>query len=299
MIYLLSDHINRRERIVSLLKNLPKLPQETTELLKLVDNPKTTAPQLARFVSSDLMLTNTILKLTNSKFYGFTEHIRSINHAIVVLGFSSIKDIALLISVSKVFTAVEYYKCIGQANFYHHSIATAAGCKIIADKSSFKVSGEIFFSGFLHDIGILVLSNNMADKLLRIMEDASAERISLHDSELRVLGFSHADVGGYLLEKWHIALHQCSAIHNYPAPWLSPKIPNVAMMINFSDILARKTGFSLVECDNIPEIHPKVISYLNLRQNNSGDVEWGYYQDLLMSKMKHAKSFLELLKTNK
>jgi len=289
---------NRILEITRQLKNPPKLPPEMVSLLELIDNPETTAPILARFINSDLILTTKILNLANSSFYRFPQRIRTINHAIVVLGFQSVRDLGLLISAYKALTDGEYQNYFDPTQFWLHSIATSAGCKIIAEKSNFKIPGEVLVTGFLHDIGILILCDSFGDRYKDILKTSSDEKISLYEAEMRVLGFSHADVGGYILEKWNISSYHSSAIYDYPHPWKSTDLPNTAMLVNFSDILARRMGLRIVESDMFPEIHPKVISYLNLRLMGSGDIDWDYYRGLLSDEMNNARAFLSVLRAN-
>ena len=291
-----AERIDKIEKIVKHVKNMPMLPSVMSKLLEIVDDPHSSAPQLARFLNNDPALTAKILKLANSAFYGFPQRIGTINLAIVVLGFQSVKYLGLSASGVEIFAKGDYQNYFDPTRFWLHSIASAAGCKIIADKGNFKAPGEIFVSGLLHDIGILVLCNHLTDEYRKVLKDANQDRMSLHDAELRVLGFSHADVGGYLLEKWRLPAHQSSAIYDYPNPWVSNKLPKIAMLVNFSDILARRMGYSILENDVPPEIHPKVISYLNLKLSESGKVDWDYYQQLLTAEMSRAKGFLAVLR---
>ncbi len=62
-------------------------------MIELIDNPKTSAASLAKMISTDQALTARILKLANSAYYGFSREIYTVNMAIVVMGFNSVKEI--------------------------------------------------------------------------------------------------------------------------------------------------------------------------------------------------------------
>ena len=68
-------------------------------MIGLIDNPKTSAREVSQLISTDQALTAKILKLANSAFYGFPREIATVNHAVVVLGFETVKSLGLSVSV--------------------------------------------------------------------------------------------------------------------------------------------------------------------------------------------------------
>ena len=92
----------RQERIKKITQSiigLPTLPTVITQMIGLIDNPKTSAKDVAGLISTDQALTAKILKLANSAFYGFPREIATVNHAVVVLGFDTVKNLGLSVSV--------------------------------------------------------------------------------------------------------------------------------------------------------------------------------------------------------
>jgi len=293
-----SDHLERMRRIAQRVNSIPTLPVVMTRVIEMVDDPNTTAVQLADFISRDQSLSMKILKLANSAFYGFPQKIGTINLAIVVLGFQSVKDLGLSAAVVETFHTDQFGRAIDINKFWVHSIAVAAGCKILARNSNINISGEIFIAGLLHDIGKLVMLRFIPDEFNEANAIAKKKKVELHKSELEILGFSHADLGGWLAEQWSLPYHQSNAIYYHPYPWLSFKEPNLAMLVNFSNILAHRAGYHTDLDGGIdPELHPKVVSYLNLKQNDKNELDWEYYQSALGEEMDRASGFLSLLKS--
>ncbi|MEE2831764.1 MAG: HDOD domain-containing protein, partial [Candidatus Latescibacterota bacterium] len=85
----------RLKRITQSIIGLPTLPTVITELISLIDNPKTSARNVSQLISTDQALTAKILKLANSAFYGFPREIATVQHAVVVLGFETVKNLGL------------------------------------------------------------------------------------------------------------------------------------------------------------------------------------------------------------
>ena len=73
-------------RIIGQIEDLPTLPRTVLKITELVNNPKSSAKDLARIITDDQVLTARLLKLVNSSFYGFPQRISTVTGAIVLLG---------------------------------------------------------------------------------------------------------------------------------------------------------------------------------------------------------------------
>ncbi len=293
-----ADHLERMRHIAQRVNSIPTLPVVMTKIIEMVDNPNTTAGQLADFISRDQALSMKILRLANSAFYGFPQKIGTINLAIVVLGFQSVKDLGLSAAVVETLHTDQFGRDIDINKFWIHSIAVAAGCKILARGANIAISGEIFIAGLLHDIGKLVLLRYLADEFREANMVAIRKKQELYKAELEILGFCHADLGGWLAEQWSLPFHQSNAIYYHPYPWLSFREPNLAMLVNFANVLAHKAGYnSDLDGGALAELHPKVVTYLKLKKSEQDEVDWQFYLDALSEEMRRASGFLTMLKS--
>ena len=83
------------ELILSRIRTLPTLPTIIYKLLKLIESPTSTATELSEVISKDQALTARVLKLVNSSFYALRCEVVKVSHAIALLGFVAIKNLAL------------------------------------------------------------------------------------------------------------------------------------------------------------------------------------------------------------
>jgi len=65
------------------ISHIATLPEVTVKVVELVENPKSTAQDLNKVISTDPALCSRILKVVNSSFYGLPGQIGTINRAIV------------------------------------------------------------------------------------------------------------------------------------------------------------------------------------------------------------------------
>jgi HD-like signal output (HDOD) protein len=61
------------------------------KIKKLLDNPQASAKDLAKIISRDRDLSERLLRIVNSNYYGFPQRIETITGAIVLLGFDAVK----------------------------------------------------------------------------------------------------------------------------------------------------------------------------------------------------------------
>ncbi len=249
--------------IVADISELPTLPQVAVTLMDLLDDPKTSAPEINRVMARDPALAAKILKLVNSAYYGLSNRVASLNQAIVILGFKTVKSIALSASVMGLFKERGQAGAFDRAQFWKHSIACACVARLVARKQK-GVDPEVAFSaGLLHDIGKLVLDHYMADDMEAIVKAAGDARSSFLDAEQSILQTNHAEIGQWLAEKWGLPKELASVIgyHHRMADAPSPEF--VAVM-EFSNYLAKVKGLAASGSFETPEIGKDVRALLAL-----------------------------------
>ena len=75
--------------------NLPSLPAIAVQVIELAQKSDVDITEIARTISQDPALSGKILRTVNSSFYGRSQNISTISHALVILGLQSVKTLAL------------------------------------------------------------------------------------------------------------------------------------------------------------------------------------------------------------
>ena len=91
-----------KTRIVNKIKEIKSFPQFVVETLRKLNDPTSSASDVAQSLSRDEGLVLRILKLANSAAYGMTRNISSISEAIVLLGYKNVSNIVLAATVYSV-----------------------------------------------------------------------------------------------------------------------------------------------------------------------------------------------------
>jgi len=227
--------------IVAKIHNLPTPPIVFTQITKVVNNPDTSAYDIAAIISEDPALTAKVLKLTNSSFYGISGTITNVKQAIVILGLEAVKSLVISASVFESFTKSGKLDGNYLESFWRHSLSVAFMAKIICrvkKMGSIQLAERAFSGGLLHDIGKLIISSHLTadhEKIAKILETDS--RIPQDDAEMQTLGFNHADIGSYLAIKWNLPESIILAIQNHHDP-RSVASDKETAIIHLADYLA-------------------------------------------------------------
>ncbi|MBM3302056.1 MAG: HDOD domain-containing protein, partial [Deltaproteobacteria bacterium] len=119
---------------ISKIKDLPTVPLVLTKILDLVEDQNSTIQELERAILSDQSITAKVLRLANSAFYGFPRKITTISKAIILIGFNSVKNIAIGVSVFEAFQRGNRKGAGEIESAWAHAVEVAFGAKMLASK---------------------------------------------------------------------------------------------------------------------------------------------------------------------
>ncbi len=215
----MSSTSSKIKKITESIISLPTLPTVVTKMIQLVDNPKTSASSLARLIYTDQALTARILKLANSAYYGFPREISTVNMAIVVLGFNTVKEMGLSLSVFEFFKDGTGDSVFDISRFWEHSLGCGSASRMLARRLNYHLTGEAFVAGLLHDIGKIILRQYLPKEFLVVIDRVNQQKADLDLVEMEIVGATHAQIGAWLAEKWNLPRIIVDAIAYHHAPW--------------------------------------------------------------------------------
>jgi HD-like signal output (HDOD) protein len=230
------------------IQQLPTLPIVYLNLQKAMTKSSVSAREISSIVEQDQSLTTKLLRVVNSAYYGFPGRISTLGRTIVLLGFNEVKHVALSISVMKAFQGVNADNGFDIAQFWRHAIGVAVCSGIFAKRIGPSLCAsheEAFVAGLLHDIGKIVEDQFIHDKFSEVVKSSKDEKISIHEAELRVFGFSHEMTGEFLASTWNLPKELCAVcgFHHTPLAKKSEKMLfPIISVVHFADIFATVLG---------------------------------------------------------
>lgn len=220
--------------------DLATLPEVTIRIIEIVEDPKSTARDLHEVIKNDPALSVKVLKVVNSAFYGLPGQVASVDRAIILLGLSAVKNIAIAASIARLFKGKRISEEFSAADLWRHSLAVAVLARNLAKCSPHPVmADEIFVAGLIHDIGTLVERQAFPDEFSEVIDRCKGGDRNFLEVEREVIGADHQAFGVGLTTKWKFPRHLRAAVgfHHNPEA-LSPELRNMAVLIQIADIIA-------------------------------------------------------------
>lgn len=237
------------------LDSLPTPAPLALRLLQLTIDDRSSVADLVPLIQKDQSLTAKVLSVANSAALGAREPISTLDRAVVRLGFTAVRSIAL---------AVKMVECFGPAArgrerasfdrlaFWKHALAVACAARRLA--AAAKTLGvnpeEAFVAGLLHDLGKLALECVFPKTYERVVVQVNQARGDIADFERALLGIDHTVAGRHVAERWGLPrpLQEVIWLHHLSPDGLPSSVasPQLIALVQLADTLAReqRIGYS-------------------------------------------------------
>jgi len=251
------------------ISNLPTLPTVIDRITKLLQNPKTSAEEIGKAITTDQALASKVLKLVNSAFYGFPGKISTITHAIVILGFATVKNIVLTASIFDAFRGKgKNVTGFDLEQFWFHSIACGAASQSIAKHIGSTEKEECFIAGLIHDIGKLIIYRNLPEDFESLLKHSKDNSVLFYQSETELFDITHQEAGGMLAEKWNLPKNLRNAVLYHHTPSQNRDYYLTTAIVHCADIIVRAFDYGNGGDNRIPCINENVWKNLGLDDTN-------------------------------
>jgi len=204
-------------RLAAAVEQMPAFPKSVQKILELTRDVACAPKDLVQVIDRDPVVTVKVLRVVNSAYYGLAKQITSVNHAVVFLGFNTIKNLALSMAAIGMLPSNPLAGFDGQ-RYLLHSLTTAAIARQLALRLPQIDPHDAFIAGLLHDFGKVVVAQFMPAEFRRSVEMSLWNEQPLHQALLEVIGVDHAEVGAMLAEKWRFAPDLVDTIRHLHTP---------------------------------------------------------------------------------
>jgi putative nucleotidyltransferase with HDIG domain len=199
------------EIMIMTASDLPTIPVVATKVMQLIECESATSEELAKVVASDPAVAARVLKISNSSFYGRQRQIQTLSHAIVVLGFVTLKSLVVAASVKQVYQPYG----LTEKMLWEHSFGAGLAARIIAKETCQVSEEEAFLGGLFHDIGKIIMNSMNSKQFQDAMMRSYNEGIPFAEAERQVYSYTHSEVGGMVIKKWNFPEMLMHAVLNH------------------------------------------------------------------------------------
>lgn len=235
------------EKLAAVVDSMPAFPKSVQKILELTRDFESSSKDLVQVIEKDPVVTVKVLRVVNAAYYGLPKPMTSINHAVVYLGFNTIKNLALGIAAIGMMPANNAAGFDGKQCLLH-SLSTAGIAKQLALRLVAVDPMDCFVGGLLHDFGKMVLAQFMPAQFRKALELSQEDGTSLPMALRKVIGADHAEVGAMLVEKWRFPVDLIESIRFQHGPDIKDT-PMIACVFTANQISKKlKFGFGGNPC---------------------------------------------------
>jgi HD-like signal output (HDOD) protein len=198
------------------INNLPMLPKAVQDVTALLNQENIDNKELTQTIGHDQVLSARVLRLSNSAYFGCSRSVKTIDDAVSLIGYNSLKTLVIASGVTSAFTKVPG---LDLRKFWQQSLVTAEIARQISKE--LKLEPETaYLAGLMHSVGQLPIHLVFPEAGARIQEACQGrsvlERKNVEHSEL---GIDHCQVGELLAKVWNFPEDISRVIRYYADPF--------------------------------------------------------------------------------
>lgn len=233
------------DELIDHVDTLLSLPDAAIRLNALLTDPDVSTNEIANVVSLDPALCARVLRAVNSAYFGLRGRVDTISKAISMIGTSELHSLVLATSASQAFKNISS-KLIDMESFWQHSVRAALAARALAGTSLKRHRERVFLAGLMHDVGKLVIFHQLPAQAARILQASQAGH-AYDACEQALLGFTHADVGAALLERWNLPTSLTQPVRFHHDYEMAAEYPMEAALLHLGSKVA-----DVMESDSKP-----------------------------------------------
>ena len=228
----------KTELVLSNIYNLPSMSNVMLDLSRLLDDPSTNTTALSNMIGKDQGLATKILSIANSPLYGLPRKVSTIDFAILIIGYQDIKNIVIALSMIESFKNKNDGN-LNQKEFWAHSIITGNAAKRIAEDLGYRIEGEAFVGGLLHDLAIPVMHKYFHSDFVKMLEQVRSGNKTYLEAEYELLGITHPEIAEFLCNKWNLPDDLREAVTYHHKPTETANNVELASIIHLADYMTQ------------------------------------------------------------
>ncbi|ANQ54350.1 phosphodiesterase [Thermosipho sp. 1063] len=261
--------------LVKFIKEIEEIPTpdfQVQQIINIASNPDSSIKDLEKAISMDASLSLKVLKLVNSAYYGLPRKITKISEAVMILGFKTVRNLALSIftysSLNKGASNVDKKK------LWQHFMSTAIISEVVSKIIGYPEQEEAFMAGLLHDIGKIVLDIAFPKYITSLVEKSKSNKVCFYTLEKKLGEETHGELGAFLIEQWKLPeLFQIvSLYHDEPENNDQEAFDTILYIVHlanyFSDLMYN--GYSGSYCE--PTLSAKTFKVLGIKPSDLIDI---------------------------
>jgi len=257
---LTNDQLQAR---ITSIKSLPCLPETYQQLVSELQSGEVSIKKVADLVGRDAAITAKLLQVVNSAFFGLSNQVADVFHAVNLVGLDTVRSLVLSAGVFEEFKGVNIPNS-SVDEIYRTSVSVGTKSRLLAHTFGLdpRTIENAFLGGMLHDIGRLLMARCFREEYGHVMDLVTERSIPVYQAEEEILGASDAVIGAFLLSLWGIAdpIVEAVALHYKPSNYANPVLgPLTAVHLGWAIDADERMGLKFNESSSVDTEYLKAL----------------------------------------
>ncbi|MFN7120905.1 MAG: HDOD domain-containing protein [Hydrogenophaga sp.] len=231
------------EALLNFPRALPAMSRTVSDLLAEMNKDDPNPKRVSDLISQDPSLTTRVLRLSNSAFFRVSRKIGSAEEAVAMLGMTHVRSLVMAAALGSSFKNVPG---VNLPQFWRYSLRVADISKSLAGVLRQNESNA-FTAGLIHAIGDLIMHIAMPDLIAPLDMGTPPLDLNRAQAEMSVFGYTYAQVGAGMAEKWQFPTTIVSALNNQISPFEGEAYDPLGGVLHLASWRARAEEIQLDE----------------------------------------------------
>jgi len=205
--------------------------------------------EVGKLISAEPVFATRVLQMANSPLFALTAQVKTISHAIVVLGLSRVKAITVTRALGDFVAPALNVRALRVC--WQNSLAGA----LLAEKlaRACKMGPDFaYVAGLLRDIGRLALLVKYPDPYANLLAVTGENAFDLIATERELFDVDHCQAGAWLIDRLPFPAEFTEVVAHHHDSALSEPF-RLVHLIRIADRMAEALGFAVVSSVNPPQ----------------------------------------------
>jgi HD-like signal output (HDOD) protein/CheY-like chemotaxis protein len=253
------------------LKHIPSMPLTYQAIIDALKSPTASLHDIGNVIHDDPAMAAKVLQLVNSAFFGLGRRITDCREAATIIGLDTLKSLVLSVGIFSQYEQLAVKdRDFSADELLNESLLVAKLAERIALAEGMPkaMADDCFMAGILHDIGLLVLEQNLSEDYVLARKIAMENKLDLSAAEMEVFGANHSAIGAYIIGLWGLpnSVVEAVAFHHTPSESASDTFCPLAA-VHAADVLLQSAG--KICCENLTRHDTEFLDRFNINEKLS------------------------------
>ena len=228
--------------------NLPPFPMVVARLIQLLTSEEVEIGEVSRLISAEPVFATRVLQMANSPLFAMQQEVKTISHAIIILGLARVKAITVTRAMGDFVAPALSVKALRVC--WQNTLAGA----LLAEKLARACGMDADFAyvaGLLRDIGRLALLAKYPESYANLLAVSREQSYDLIATERELFDIDHCEAGTFVIRKMPFPPELCEVVERHHQA-LNPEPFRMVNLVQIADMLADALGFEV-----LTPIHPR------------------------------------------